>query len=310
MSILIHTELPASSPEWCDIFNSTAYFELYKTERSFYFSFSDENTVIGCVHCTETEPGVYKSPYRGTYGSFDFIEDIALEAIEDCIIKTCNYMHGTLNAKKIIIISPPFAHNLQKSSYIFNTLLNLGFEIVTHDIDYSIAVDDISIVDKMKRNNKKRYNKCLKEGFKFDKISDKNEYADVYNVIKANRDSKGYHLSMTFEQIMDLYTSLPDNVHFFKVKKDNQLAAAALCIKLNSDILYVFYWGHLPGFEQYSPVAFLANGIYEYAKTNEFNRIDIGTSSLNGQPIYGTITFKENLGFTSSIKLTYAKSYE
>lgn len=310
MNISIDIRVPANSAPWCDIFNTVTFFDLYKTARSFYLSLSADGGLAGCIHFTEIEPGIFKSPYRGTYGSFDFKDGVNPETIKYCIDEVCKYLRETLKAKKIIIVSPPFAHDISKSSWLFYSLLNSGFTVDNTEINYTIPVDNLPLTEKMMRNNRKRYNKCLREGFSFEEVTTTAGIADIYAVIKHNRESKGYTVSMTLDQIMDLYRVFPENIYFFKTKQGQTDAASGICIKLNSKTLYVFYWGHMPGLEQYSPVSFLAVGIYDFARKNGFEMIDGGTSSLNGLPNYGVAAFKENLGFTASLKLTYSKTYE
>ncbi len=310
MSISISAITPEQNAPWVDIFNTVAFFNLYKTSNSVFLSLSSEQKVVGYIHFTETEPGVYKSPYRGTYGSFSFDADVKPETAHECIGEVSAYMRQQFNAKKLIIVSAPFSHDLHQSSWLFQLLLFNGFAIAGQEINQSIAVDEIPIFEKMLRNNKKRYNKCKREGFIFEQVTDSSDFKSAYDVVKLNREFKGYPVTMSLEQIMDLYQIFPDRLFFFKVRLDLVDAASSICIKLNDKVLYVFYWGHTPGFEQYSPIAFLAAGIYDFALQNGFKLIDAGTSSLNGQPNFGLAAFKENLGFNASVKLVYSKTFQ
>src|SRR5262249_13645088 len=81
----------------------------------------------------------------------------------------------------------------------------------------------------------------------------------------------------------------------------------SICVKVNNSVLYVFYWGDRPGYEHLSPVTLLAQFIYEYAQRARFNLIDFGTATNGGEPIYGLINFKREIGCFPSPKTTYVK---
>ncbi len=308
MSLQIVESLPSSSPEWCSIFNSIEFFNLHKISSSVYLSFLSESRLIGVCHFTETEAGVFKSPYRGTFGGIDFIDELDLSVKNECVILLDHYFKNK-EVKQVIIGGAPFAHHLHNSSALFNTLLNHGYSISNQDINHTLEVSEVALIEKMMRNNKKRLKKCEREGFAFEQVNTFEEFEKVYSIIEANRKAKGFFISMSFQQIMDMYKVFSHHMYFFKSSFGGNEVASSICIKLNANVLYIFYWGDLPGNEQYSPIAHLANGIYEFAQKQNFKLMDAGTSSISGVPNFGVATFKENLGFTASPKITYSKQF-
>ncbi|GAA4465509.1 hypothetical protein GCM10023093_17850 [Nemorincola caseinilytica] len=310
MGIEVRTDILPPPQHEGDIFNTMAFFGLYKKPGSVFLLLYRDGGYAGHVHFTDIAPHVFKSPYRGTYGGFEFAEGTPPDVAKECIEAACSYLQQQHGARKIIITTAPFAHSVHRSSWHYHLYMNCGFAVQGQEINHALVVDDTPILEKMMRNNRKRYNKCQREGFGFVQVTEPEQFADIYNVIHANRDARGYTVSMTLEQIMDLYRVFPQRLFFFKVTGGEGDAASAICIRLSSSVLYVFYWGHTPGFEQYSPVAYLAGGIYDFARQQGYSLIDAGTSSLDGVPNFGLAAFKENLGFTASLKLTYSKTYE
>ncbi len=306
MSVTVQNVIPTKVPNWCDLFNHPNFYNLHKTNSSFYLSIFLEEKLIGLCHFTEVEPGLYRSPYRGTYGNISLKEDLDLQIKYSCVNELLIFFKTT-NAKKIEIVSESFSHNLHNASSLFNIYLSKAFSICNQEINHTLVVDEKPLIEKMKRNNKKRLNKCERENFVFEQITSSSDIEQVYQTIKENREGKGYKVSMTLEQILEMYKVFPENIYFFKASQSGNSAAASVCIKLNINVLYVFYWGDKQGFEQYSPVAYLANGIYNFAQQQQFKLIDAGTSSIQGEPNFGVATFKENLGFTISPKLTFTK---
>ncbi len=304
MDIRIEEKLPDIIPDWCDIFNRPEFYKIHKTELSIYISVTYKNKLVGVCHFIEIEKGTLKSPYRGTYGGLSLDKELSFQNIYDIVSQLLNYLKGK-KIRSVEIVSEPFSHNLHKSSIILNTFLEKGFSIINHEVNHSIIIDEEILVNKMMRNNKKRYNKCLKEDFKFEEVFSQFEIQNIYDLIKENRESNGHKISMSFDQIIEMYNVFPSNLHFFSVSQTGKCVAASICLKINSDVLYVFYWADKSGFESYSPVVFLASGLYEFANKSNFKILDVGTSSLNGIPNLGLIKFKENLGFKISPKLTF-----
>lgn len=306
MIVSVLNIIPNETPDWCDLFNHPDFYNLHKTKSSVYLSFYLDSKLIGLIHFTETENLTYRSPYRGTYGNISFKEGLDLQVKYECVEKLEAHMKA-LGAKNIEILSEPFSHHLHNSASLFNVYLSRGFEIHRQEINHTLSVDQHLLIEKMMRNNKKRLNKCERENFIFEQVFSDDEIKKVYLTIKENRESKGYKVSMDLGQIMEMYSVFPNDIYFFKASQNRENCAASICMRLNKNVLYVFYWGDKPGFEQYSPVAFLANGIYAFAQQRNFVLIDAGTSSINGLPNFGVATFKENLGFTISPKITYVK---
>jgi hypothetical protein len=129
----------------------------------------------------------------------------------------------------------------------------------------------------------------------------------AYGVIAENRAKKGYSLSMSLEALHAMADRFPGAVRCAGVHAEGELIAASICIAVNPTTLYVFYWGEIPGAERRSPVTLLAGGLYEYCAREGFALLDVGTSTLAGEPNHGLIRYKSNLGCRPSLKLSVAK---
>ncbi len=294
---------------WTDFFNSVAFFKFHKKEaKGFYFQLIDKETKksLCAAHFTEKEPGLFASPFRGTYGGIDTKEhdvtllDVFLEDISAKLKKE--------GAERMQLALAPFAHDQDRSALLFNVLLRHGFAIVKQDINYDLTVDAVPLIDKMERNNQKRVRKCEREHCIFEHCDSEKEYAAVYDVIKKNRESKGYPVTMSLEDMLEMKKLFPDVWQFFCTKLEGKMIAASVCIRINTNVLYVFYWGDLPEMHAYSPVAFHADNLYRYCQKEKIGILDIGTSTDNCIPNLGLMNFKERLGCKTSLKLVLAKN--
>ena len=296
-------------PPWCDILNTQSYFEIHRgDQRSAFFSLRSEpdGEVQAVAHFCEIEPAVFRSPARGTYAGIDlktqtygplvgFLEDIESHLRAE-------------GARRLTISTAPFAHDPQKSAWLFQNLSERGYSVELSQLNYSVPIDEVDLVHKMKPNNRKRYRKCEREGFVFEQRGD-DRVQEVYDVIARNRAHRGYPISMSFDEVWRMVETFPGAMTFYVAHHQDTVAAAAVCLRLNPRVLYTLYWGDIPGYERHSPVAFLAAGVYAAAREQGFCLMDTGTvPSIQSGPAAGLIRFKEGLGCKATLKLTYTKA--
>ena len=104
--------------------------------------------------------------------------------------------------------------------------------------------------------------------------------------------------------------TFPKSVEFYAVSADGKTAGGAICLRLNTRILYTLFLGHLPEFSSYSPVTMVVAGIYERCQKAGIKLLDLGTAlpSTPGE-ITGLMRFKERLGAEASDKRTYYRKF-
>ena len=109
---------------------------------------------------------------------------------------------------------------------------------------------------------------------------------------------------MSLSELKNVISIFPNKFKIFGVYDSNNLIASSVCIEVEKSILYVFYWADNINYSSTSPITFLASGLYNYCQENNYRILDIGTATIDSEPNYGLISFKRNLGFKESIKLT------
>lgn len=290
------------------IFNSAEYFGLHQTGRAYYYQLCSATTkdVLATVHFTETAPGQFKSPATGTFGGFCCAKDVPLDTLERFVV--CVEKHLLEHeAREIHIALAPAIHDLQLFSISFNLLTRHGYKVIRHELNHHLVVNSAALLDRMEYGNQKRYRKCLREGFKAHRL-DGSRYAEAYAVIASNRQRKGFPITMSFPQIMEMVRVFGERIKFFAVYREELLVASAICIDIDGRILYVFYWGDIDNMQSHSPITLLVAQIYEYCQIDHYEILDIGISTVAGDPNYGLVRFKRGLGCTESLKLSLAKS--
>jgi hypothetical protein len=292
------------------IFNSPDFFRLHATERGArgrYFQLAERKSgdILAVMHFTETVPGCYRSPARGTFGGLSAPGDLSLEQIEFFANAAEDVLRAD-GASQLQIAMPPASHDLALHAKCFNVFARRSFGVVGQEINYDMPVTAEPLASRMDYGNRKRLNKCLREGFVTARL-DADRYVAAYNLIADNRRRKGYPITMDLPSIMAMVDLFGDRMQFFGTMREGVLAAAAVCIAVSTKVMSVFYWGDGDGMQEYSPVVPLAAAIYAHCQAEGFSILDTGIGTDAGKPNHGLMRFKRSLGFRESPKLTMGK---
>jgi hypothetical protein len=292
---------------WCTIFNTPQFFNLHKNGSAYYFQLclGKPQQCVGVVHFTEVEPGHFRSPRRGTFGGFEFNRPLRLEVIEHFVDEVEQVLKNN-GARQIELLDPPAEFDASNSGVIANVLGRRGYVPRTPDLAYLLRIDETPLWEKLKPSRRQRIHRCQRQGITVGQVG-LNRHREVYDVIVENRNARHFPVTMRYEAIQEMVHAFPDRILFFGAFDGSEMIASSICVKVNSSVLYVFYWGDRPGYEQLSPVTLLAQFIYEYAQRARCNLIDFGTATNGGEPIYGLINFKREIGCFPSPKPTYVK---
>lgn len=291
------------------LFNEISYFRLHSTSASDCYMqlVSPANDkVLASIAFYEDEENAFKSPKRGTYGGMVVYSTFDLKLLDRFFSVAFSYL-AERGAVEVNIKSPPFSHDLALSSMTLNMLLRHGFLMQSHELNYDMRVDKRPFLDRVSYGNNKRIRKCLRDGVVAEQVS-ADRLPMVYEVLKENRLRRGFPISMSAEQLGEMAAIFPERLFLFAAWENDRrqkMIASAVCLAVRPSIMYVFYWGDVAGVESYSPIALLASIIHDFCQNRGYSLLDAGTSTLAGEPNYGLINFKQNLGFSASVKPTY-----
>lgn len=291
------------------IFNSQQFLNLHRNKFKNLYTFSLHEINTGKSHGVSIfnyeEEGLFISPIIGSYGGFEFHENVNFQTKESFIEKIIDYLIKK-KAKAVEIILAPDIYNLTNNSQVLSILYRLGFKLNQIEINQFIENSKYDKNISVSYGNRKRINKCIKEGFIFKKLIEE-EYYSAYDVIRENRSRKGFPLTMEWRELEEMVKVFQSKVHFFGIFHSSKIISSAICIDVLKNILYVFYWGEIGGYEKFSPTAFLSERIINYSKSKQYHLVDIGTSTVKSDPNHGLFKFKENIGCYSCNKFKLVK---
>ena len=278
-----------------------------KVDRFYLWDEKRKSVVASFYGSYRDQDKTYSSPAggRGSFGGFHFFEKCPIENKEAFVADVEEYIknQGTL---KLSFSLPPTSYDPSENAETINILLRRGYHIQACELNNVLSVREESFQSRLQLGNQQRLRKTRKQGFETRPLSFK-DLPQIYQTICENRTRKGYPLTMTLEAIQKVTQAFPERYFCFGALRESSLAAAAICVQINSQILYVFYWGDKNNLDQYSLTVLLAEEIYKFAQNKNFHFIDFGVSSVDGYPNIGLLKFKQNLGCISDNKFKMEK---
>ena len=136
--------------------------------------------------------------------------------------------------------------------------------------------------------------RCIESAYKDGLHFGTSNIYTTYSVIADNRMSKGRCYGMRLMDCLELCRT--DLATCFDVYSPRSIVAAAFCVFVKPDTVYVSGWSHIEGVLPFSPVPFLCKGIFDWCAANNFTTLDIG---IGGDP--GLDAFKERLAFKKGV---------
>ena len=295
-----------------DIFNRPAFHLLHRPRNApgVYFQLRNYLTgkTVGVFHAVTTAPGVFASPGRGSYGGFEVTEDLPIDDLK-LFIALVESTLKLLGGQRLDIVLPPLVYAPERFALAFHALTMAGYRVSRQELNQSIEIRHGDFLALGNYANRKRFNRAVREGVSARQLK-REEFRAAYNVIVESREKKNYAISMSWPQIEEMVEAFPDDIIVFGGFLHDAMIAAAICVRVNDDILYVFSWGERSGFEGISPVTVIAAALYRFARSANIELLDLGTSSVHGEPNHGVFAFKKSLGAKPSVKMYFAKELE
>lgn len=287
------------------LFNTPKHLALQASEGWLcYYALNEKGKCLAFVWINASNE-IALSPLHAPFGSIETDADIEPKVLYEFIEYVVQSAKSS-GLKKIFLKNPPEVYNSPISNLLTTFLLNQGFNITQAEISSVIPVSSDLYSDKISDWEHRKLKQAKVARFHFEKSSSAN-LNSLYAFLERCRKEKGYALSMSLKDVQALLQTFPDQILLFSVHQESELAAACVGIQVSQDILYTFYYDHEKIFDSYSPVVYLIEGIYEHCQSNDIRLLDLGTATLNTQPNFPLLTFKNNLGGIPSSKFNFLK---
>jgi hypothetical protein len=274
-----------------------------KVDEVFYLLFKDTKYRIALVGGRKNTE--FNSPFSAPFcGFIPLGADIRIPFIEEAVDALVQWAPGK-QIDSVTITLPPSIYSESFVSKAINVLLRKNFSIHQQDLNHHFNLFKLgsSYEESIWHNARKNLKHALSNNLSFTLCRNDDEKKRAYDVIKLNRDARGFPLRMTWEQVCATTDII--EADFFLVEKDQDQIAAAIVFHVGSSIVQVVYWGDLPQFSQLKTMNYLSYEIFKFYKQKKIEIVDIGPSTDKSIPNYGLCEFKESIGCDVSTKFTF-----
>lgn len=249
------------------------------------------------------------TPITGAFSNCTGLFSLTFSELELFVKVTSQFLFKEKSALKITWKTPPLYFNSIFNHKLHNVLFRLGWVISTSDLNFHLPVSDyITFRSNLAGSKRKELNKISRTQTSFEFANDADSMRNIYEVIKENRMSQGYPITMSLEALLALKKVIQDDLIFAALKRNNEILAGAIIMNIDHSTSYVFYWGERPCFRHESPIIKVCEHIYLYALAQKKEYIDIGISTVNSMPNEGLVNFKISMGCQVSQKQTFVLS--
>lgn len=254
--------------------------------------------IFGIKGCVLSAP--FSAPFSFVRYASDYVK---YSQVLDFFVSLIEVVDGDDNISEVKITLPPYIYNQSMLTKVSLALGNSGFNIAYRDINSHFDLKNFCI-DKLPSVTKKAIRANSNYANEFLVAETQSEKILAYNIIKQNRDMKGYPLRMSLEQVLDTAKNAV-NSYFFISKVDSVPAAAAIVFEVSHDVVQVIYWGANELGERCSAMYFLPFKVLDFFKSINKMIVDIGPSSEYGVISNGLNDYKQMIGCDNSVKETW-----
>lgn len=277
-------------PDTISAFSGVPFSELNaaKVESVEYLAFADDSgrPRLGLILGRKAD-GLWRCPFSAPFGEVTSAGGSVSLARG---VEMLSALKSWLGSAPLAFTPPP--RFLLPANYgnILGPMLNAARSVV-YNYNYHYDLTRFArFADHLEKNARKNYKRALAAQFGFTRC----DIPRAYQVIKANRTRRGYYLAMTLEQVEATASVIP--IDCFVLTLGQADVAAAVVYTVAPGVAHVVYWGDVDGFGEYRPMNILPYHLFSHYADLGYRIINIGPSSIDGEPSLGLCSFKQSLG--------------
>ncbi|MBT1700537.1 hypothetical protein KK083_26855 [Fulvivirgaceae bacterium PWU4] len=291
------------------VFGGAAFNKLNesKAESVYYLLFKDTKNRVAISG--GVTGGVFSSPFSAPFGAFiPLSADLRLPFLEESIDALETWAREK-KISKIKLTLPPAVYDNTFIAKQVNSLYRKQFTIGNIELNHHFDLSRLGpgYLESIWHNARKNLKASLASNLSFRRCESVDEQAAAYEVIRRNREARGFPLRMTWEQVHATSQVVPADF-FLAADATGTDIAAAVVFTVADKVVQVIYWGDLPEYAHLRTMNFLSYSVFEYYKKNNYRIVDIGPSTENSVPNYGLCEFKESIGCEVTSKFTFIKA--
>ncbi len=273
------------------------------------FQIGEEPRVLLTGAVRETESGKALVSYPGaSYGGFAYPEGLSFNHAYHLVQTLLRYAREK-DFKTITLTTVPSIYSAWPSDVLDFHLLQAGFRYSKREITQAIPLDYPlgDVFGTLCNKTRTAVRKALKAELQVEEdipLTDAN-LEIFYPLLLDNRRRLGVTPTHSLAELKRLRDLIPDKLSLSLVTYKCRAIAGILNFACNERVLLIFYVCHDWEFQEHRPVPLLVYRTMEWAHRRGFLHLDFGTSTLNMEPNWGLLKFKENFGSRGYFRDTF-----
>jgi hypothetical protein len=237
---------------------------------------------------------ILKSPGRATFGGFWSESSRAFTYTKKTVCQLKTYSDTSSQIR--ISFPPSYFHPeifQEQISYFSAKCTSL-----IPESNFHIVVENRNDVSK---GNRKKQRQFTERGGSVSQVK-KPDWHIVYELLVENRLRRGVALSMPWHIFERGLVDRPDVFTLWGATLGLDFVGGALTVEINSNTLYVLFWGDTLLGRDLSVVASICETLVEFCRSRNYQVLDLGISSVDGVLDENLAKFKINLGAVQTSK--------
>lgn len=303
------TEYETAAKNIKNVFNTPKFNDLNraKVDDILYILVKKENSPrFGVIFGKQND--TLRCPFSSPFGYIEMLKkDQPLKYFYEAIAEIEKVLKDIGITDISFFLPPDFYDNYCISAW-YNVMSQSAYSAEYVDLNFSLHIPEIypNYEEHIHHNAKKNLNIALKSDLKLREAMTQEDKTKAYDIIRQNREGKGYPLRMTEEQVLATIVVVP--AHMYIVSAGDEDIAASLIYDVTPTIAQVIYWGDIPGHSEKKSINYLSYQLLQIYHDRDFEYLDIGPSTENGQPNFGLCDFKDSIGCMRTAKVRFTKS--
>jgi predicted N-acyltransferase len=287
-----------SDPAWVTLFNRQSFLDAHRAPA---------DVPVHLAHADALTCG-----FSAPFGGLDFARPRETPTNVEATLDSALDQAAALGARHVSVRCRPAAWSANDDVSAF-ALLNRGFAVVDADLAYVVDLSAYAsagdYVDALKSPARRALRHAFAAPFE---LVDSDDWAAAYAVLAANRASRGWTLSLSWERVAQLRELFPGEVRMFELRHAGALVAAALVMAARDDAWFVPAWGDADHDLPRSPMNILAYAVIERALQDRVRLLDLGTSTVPAadgtrRANAGLVQFKQSILATGQLRTVLAR---
>jgi len=301
------------------IFNSLRFLSYHAPERfnTHHLTFRRNGNLVGLLPAviSEAEDGAktWISHPGASYGGPVWSPSLRYHHLESLLDAMINYAHD-IGINQIRLTPPPVIYNEFPEQQLDFALQRKGFEVVRTELTQGVRLDipEDELLGSFVNKTRTAFRRAEKLGLKFRVIENPTqaEFDRFWEILVENRAGLGVTPAHNRKEIELLHNLVPENLMMAVVEYEGQIISLIWNFGCNSRTVLEFYMAHQEPFQKLRPVPFLTYHSILWARSQGYRYFDFGISSIDSDPTWGLLRFKENFNAHHFLRQTYQKNIE